>query len=153
MTSEFTIRMVRTGTLQPCPFCGAGETRIHVNQGTWNGRGHGEPVSVEVRHWCSPDAGQPSRMIARAGRDQESAIAAWNRRAPTTTQEPVVHYRLLVRGQDRIQASDEFLREDGVTWRTDPSGIFVGCVYEGNILLPARRPIEAAHGIQGAIHG
>lgn len=52
-------------------------------------------------------------------------------------------YRLLQRGQDTIQADDEFLREDGVTWRKDPSGIFVGAIYEGNILLPARRAIAA----------
>ena len=66
--------------LAPCPFCGAGETHIHVNKGTWNGQGYGEPVSVEVRHWCAAVPGQPSRMISRAGRDEASATAAWNTR-------------------------------------------------------------------------
>lgn len=68
-------------TLAPCPFCGGGETQIHVNKGTWTGMGYGEPVSVEVRHWCTQEAGQPSRMISRAGRDEASAVAAWSRRA------------------------------------------------------------------------
>lgn len=74
--------MSNTPSLLPCPFCGGGETQIHVNKGTWNGRGYGEPVSVEVRHWCESELGQPSRMISRAGRDESSAIAAWNRRTP-----------------------------------------------------------------------
>ena len=69
-----------------CPFCGAGESQIHVNKGTWNGRGYGEPVSVEVRHWCADVPGQPSRMISRAGRDEASAIAAWNTRTTTQAQ-------------------------------------------------------------------
>lgn len=68
-------------TLAPCPWCGAGTTHIHVNKGTWTGMGWSEPVSVEVRHWCVEEPGQPSRMIARAGRDMASAIAAWNRRS------------------------------------------------------------------------
>ena len=78
--------MSNTPSLLPCPFCGGGETHIHVNKGTWTGQGYGEPVSVEVRHWCESEQGQPSRMISRAGRDESSAIAAWNRRAP----QPVV---------------------------------------------------------------
>lgn len=69
-------------SLAPCPWCGAGETSIHINKGTWTGSGYGEPVSVEVRHWCEPEAGQPSRMVTRVGRDEASAVAAWNRRAP-----------------------------------------------------------------------
>ena len=64
----------------------------------------------------------------------------------------VPRYRLLVRGQDTIQADDEFLREDGATWLKDPSGIFVGCMYEGTIFLPARRAIDEAHGIKGGQH-
>jgi len=79
--------------------------------------------------------------------------AAKPKHSPLPTAEPPKLYRLLERGRDRIQAADEFLREDGVTWRTDPSGIFVGCVYEGNILLPARRAVEAAPSIQGPDHG
>lgn len=73
-------------------------------------------------------------------------VRGWARAAtpqPTQAQAGAVpQYRLLVRGQDTIQADDEFLREDGVTWRQDPSGIFVGCMYEGTILLPARRAIK-----------
>ena len=70
--------------LKPCPFCGGGETILHVNKGTWNGQRYGEPVSVEVRHWCEPVDGQPGRMLDRVGRDEASAIAAWNRRAALT---------------------------------------------------------------------
>lgn len=75
-----TLDKTPSDALAPCPFCGAGETHIHVNKGTWNGQGYGEPVSVEVRHWCADVPGQPSRMISRAGRDEASATAAWNTR-------------------------------------------------------------------------
>lgn len=90
--------------LKPCPFCGAGETMLHVNKGTWNGQRYGEPVSVEVRHWCEPEDGQPARMVARVGRDEESAIAAWNRRAA-------------------LAAPADALAEP-VAWRWKPSHIF-----------------------------
>lgn len=79
--------MSKAQELKPCPFCGAGETLIHVNQGTWTGRGYGEPVSVEVRHWCTEEPGQPSRAIIRVGRDEASAIAAWNNRAPASREQ------------------------------------------------------------------
>jgi hypothetical protein len=52
-------------------------------------------------------------------------------------------YRLLVRGVDTIQAEDEFLQDDAVTWQPDTNGIFVGMTYVGNVLLPARRAIKA----------
>lgn len=35
---------------------------------------------MKAKH-CDPVEGQPSRQIERIGRDAESAIAAWNRRA------------------------------------------------------------------------
>ncbi|WP_200843927.1 hypothetical protein [Pantoea sp. 18069] len=57
-------------------------------------------------------------------------------------------YRLLQRGVDTIQAGDEFLQDDAVTWQPDPNGIFVGITYVGNVLLPARRAIEPAHGLK-----
>lgn len=68
--------------LLPCPFCGAGETTIHENKGTWRGvHGYGPPVSVEIRHWCEPVEGQPMRGgITFVGRDMEGAVAKWNRR-------------------------------------------------------------------------
>ena len=53
-------------------------------------------------------------------------------------------YRLLEPGWDKIEASDEFLSEDSVTWGVDPRGVFVGMVYQGGALLPARRRIDAA---------
>lgn len=68
--------------LLPCPFCGAGTFEVHENGKVWTGQRYSEPVSIEVRHWCAPIAGQPMlRMLAFVGRDAESAVAAWNRRA------------------------------------------------------------------------
>jgi hypothetical protein len=67
--------------LKPCPFCAAGETQIVENGRVWLGMRWSEPVSVSVRHWCTPVEGQPSRPIERVGRDRDSAIAAWNMRA------------------------------------------------------------------------
>ena len=68
--------------LLPCPFCGAGDTQLHENGRVWSGMRYSAPTSVSVRHWCTPVEGQPSRMIERVGRDEASAIEAWNRRAP-----------------------------------------------------------------------
>lgn len=68
--------------LVPCPFCGAGSTSIRENGKMWTGQRYSEPTSVSVLHHCDPVAGQPSRSIERVGRDLESAIAAWNDRAP-----------------------------------------------------------------------
>lgn len=99
--------MSNTPSLLGCPFCGGGETQIHVNKGTWNGRCHGEPVSVEVRHWCESEQGQPSRMISRAGRDEASAIAAWNRRTP----QPVVREPLTREKVKAIMAEAGYDRE------------------------------------------
>lgn len=67
--------------LLPCPFCGAGTTLFKENGRMWTGQRKSDPVSVSVHHWCEPVAGQPSRMIERIGRDEASAIAAWNTRA------------------------------------------------------------------------
>lgn len=66
--------------LLPCPFCGAGETSIVPNGRVWTGSRWGEPSSVSVRHFCPTVDGQPSRMLERVGRDQQSAIDAWNMR-------------------------------------------------------------------------
>lgn len=86
--------MFETEILKECPFCRAGETIIHENKGAWGGtKGYGEPISVEVRHWCEKREGQPaSRMLAFVGRDRDSSIAAWNTRAelpaPETLDKP-----------------------------------------------------------------
>ena len=69
-----------TEELKPCPWCRAGLTQIVEGTKVWLGMRHGDPVSVSVRHWCPPAAGQPSRMIERIGKDHASAIAAWNNR-------------------------------------------------------------------------
>lgn len=68
--------------LLPCPFCGESNgTSIMPNGRVWLGTRWGEPTSVSVRHWCPQLPGQPSRMIERIGRDEASAVAAWNTRA------------------------------------------------------------------------
>jgi hypothetical protein len=68
--------------LKPCPFCGLGGTVIVPGGRVWTGMKYGEPTSVSVRHWCPAVKGQPARMIERVGRDEASAIAAWNDRVP-----------------------------------------------------------------------
>lgn len=68
--------------LLPCPFCGAGQSEFRENGRTWMGGRYSEPTSVSVMHWCEEVPGQPSRVIQRVGRDRESAVAAWNLRAP-----------------------------------------------------------------------
>ena len=78
----------KLASLAPCPFCGAGETGIQENGKVWLGMRWGEPSSVSVRHWCPAVPGQPSRIIERVGRDEASAIAAWNMRA-AATEEPL----------------------------------------------------------------
>ena len=73
--------------LLPCPFCGAGEIDINETPLNLMPRMDGKPspiVSVEIRHWCGPLEGMLGRLNVRmAGRDKASAIAAWNRRAPS----------------------------------------------------------------------
>jgi len=67
--------------LLPCPFCAAGQTLFKDNGCMWTGMKLSDPVSVSVQHWCEDEPGQPKRMIERIGRDRESAISAWNKRA------------------------------------------------------------------------
>lgn len=67
--------------LEPCPFCGAGETQIRENGKMWLGMRYSEPASVSVFHFCDHVEGQPSRAIERCGRDLDSAIMLWNKRA------------------------------------------------------------------------
>ena len=82
-----------------CPFCGAGTTRVVMNGQTWTGTKYSDPISVSVVHHCDPIEGQPSRQIERIGRDAESAIAAWNRRAsPASVPVAAPDYRIADRG-------------------------------------------------------
>ena len=71
--------------LLPCPFCGAGKTEIEERPLDRMPRMDGKPspiISATVRHWCPARPGQPTGLnISMHGRDRESAIAAWNRRA------------------------------------------------------------------------
>lgn len=110
--------------LLPCPFCGEPAETIR----------HGAVSHVRCRQWACGCHGSSTFEYST-----EQAIISWNRRAPAA---PHKRYRLLVRSVDTIQAGDEFLQDDAVTWQPDPNGTFVGMTYVGNVLLPARRAIE-----------
>ena len=120
--------------------------------------GQAQAVTKDEATWCSYIAGmigcylkeedESPRVKAIAGIIERRLWALPSPQAQADARD-AEQYRLLLRGQDTIQADDEFLREDGVTWRKDPSGIFVGIIYEGNILLPARRAIAAQAAAQG----
>jgi hypothetical protein len=65
--------------LLPCPFCGAGETRIDEKHMPPRMSGPGELIAAEVRHWCDRSGGALSRMnVVMAGRTREDVVAAWN---------------------------------------------------------------------------
>lgn len=67
--------------LAPCPFCGAGETRVD-EQSYWTGMSS-KNLSVTLRHWCGT---QPDEFVKPAftirARDEAQAVETWNRRAP-----------------------------------------------------------------------
>lgn len=66
--------------LEPCPFCGAGTFFIQENKNIYSG----QPITVEVQHWCEEKEGQPMpRRLVFVGIDRESAIRHWNTRATT----------------------------------------------------------------------
>lgn len=70
--------------LKPCPFCTAGETQVIPKTMWMGGMRPSQPISTTVRHWCHRPEGQPQSHIDIVGRDTDSAIEAWNRRAPDT---------------------------------------------------------------------
>lgn len=83
------------------------------------------------------------RVLAEAVLSMDAALTT-----PTQAQAGAVPmYRLLQSGVDRIEAADEFLSDDTTTWAIDPNGIFVGNIYGGHVLRPARRRIKGGqHG-------
>lgn len=70
------------GSLKPCPFCGAGETRVDVHT-MWTGM-RSIPTHVTIRHWCPQDretsGGAWTPTFSFTGKTQEQAEALWNRR-------------------------------------------------------------------------
>lgn len=97
------------------------------------------------------DAGNRARLYREHGDLREEAVlsarthntrATWFamcEAAPQAQAGAVPQYRLLQSGVDRIEAADEFLSDDTKTWAIDPNGIFVGNIYGGQVLRPARR--------------
>ncbi len=99
------------------------------------------------------DDGYPRREISQ-GALATLAVLEQLAAAPATQPAPAAQgevpmYRLLQSGVDRIEAADEFLSDDATTWAIDPNGIFVGNIYGGHVLRPARRRIKGGqHGIE-----
>lgn len=73
--------------LQPCPFCGAGETQTRDN-GYWTGM-RNEIVSVEIIHWCVQLSAISGSRIVMRGKTYEDAAAMWNRRSANSGAEHV----------------------------------------------------------------
>lgn len=67
-------------SLKPCPFCGAGETRVDEKYLWQGGLRPSQLTAVVIRHWCDKLPGQIQNHIEFRGRDHESAQIAWNRR-------------------------------------------------------------------------
>lgn len=70
--------------LNPCPMCGAGETRIDEKHLPPRMSGPGALISVVIHHWCNdPLTKIPGAIFEHRevrGRDHASAVAAYNRR-------------------------------------------------------------------------
>lgn len=67
--------------MKPCPFCGAGETRVDEST-MWTGM-RSIVVSVTIKHWCAPDltSGESwSSYHEFRGKTAEQAAARWNAR-------------------------------------------------------------------------
>lgn len=69
--------------LLPCPWCGAGETRIEPQGQTWRGMSYSDPICYRLVHFCGgilPDDYVTNRMEMR-GRTEDQCVEAWNIRA------------------------------------------------------------------------
>lgn len=121
---------VEQATLLPCPFCGM-ELRANTNQADLYVRRYGTHYTHPDNPGCFLDDSEVSpRQVEEWNRRTLAAEASCARDAT---------YRMLQRG-DVIEAADEFLQDDGVTWVRDPHSIFLGCEYS-SALKPARRGI------------
>ncbi len=74
--------------LEPCPFCGAGETKTHEST-HWTGR-RSEVISVRIRHWCARDEGQPPSQVEIAGKTREDGVRKGNQRIAAPQPQPNV---------------------------------------------------------------
>lgn len=69
---------MREAQLNPCPFCGAGETRLDKAE-HWLGM-RSVVISATVMHWCPRPAGQPQSFLQVKGKTVEDAVERWNDR-------------------------------------------------------------------------
>lgn len=65
--------------LNPCPFCGAGETMIQPNT-YWTGM-RTEVLSVEVKHWCEEVTQIRGSAVTMRAKTESEAINKWNKRS------------------------------------------------------------------------
>ncbi|MFV0673621.1 hypothetical protein [Variovorax sp. tm] len=91
--------------LLPCPFCGAGESRID-HQNMWTGM-RSQLVCVHIRHWCE----KPSRShLCITANTEEEAVDEWNKRAaappPAGAQQAVVDIPSIVSDEQ----ADQYVR-------------------------------------------
>lgn len=99
--------------LKPCPFCGAGETRVDEAHLAPRMNQPGALISVTIRHWCERQPGAAHvQLIAFTGRDHEQARAAWDRRAPITdTAAPTIAVKF---PDGRVENVPAIVTTDGV---------------------------------------
>ena len=75
--------------MKPCPFCGAGETRVD-EQTYWTGM-RSQVLSVNLRHWCQKAEDDfVTPVFTIRARTEAQAIETWNRRVlkPDTGETP-----------------------------------------------------------------
>lgn len=98
-------------------------------------------LAINVLRNSAANQKMPSGMdLSQCASDLHAAAAKVLEEMPAVA---CKRYRSLVPEVDRIEASDEFLSDDTLTWAVDPNAIFSGMIYGGRVLRPARRQIAA----------
>lgn len=121
----------------------SGQCRF-VGEAAWLGCAaeHVRSVLATPQDW----EGNEVRYLYAAAPWPPAAPATTEPQAPTTgagsaTAGAAPAYRLLQPGVDTIQATDEVLADDVVTWKAVGRGIFAGMTYIG-AMLPVRRALK-----------
>ena len=145
---------------EPCQTCIALDRTVMLDQVSFDRKPDGYGIrqitdDEGVEEWedirTSPDVAreEANDMMATGRGEIYEVVPLWTTPQPTQAQAGAVPlYRLLQSGVDRIEAADEFLSDDTTAWAIDPNGIFVGSIYGGHVLRPARRCIKGGqHGL------